>query len=392
MDAMTTSPVEGNNCAIKKGPSRIHSQMNLSKSLPRVYEGINARIERSSNKAKRDITRLSYSSRALTADFVNEKGQALVDRNFDSRFIYKGAQISEEGWLVWCFTKKRHEELKSEPWCYLPSYQRVHQLRVMRNGEKLFLHCSCGFYHRTGIPCPHFFYLVDEIDLIMIHVRYWKVYHAFFNEDSDIGRYLTKAQAQHFENRMNGVPIRRHHLEALRAKVSMRSFPACLEGTTEADWKQANFVMSRDACTSNELAQFDTSSEDDVSFGENGGDSEFDFAEECTTYKSEDAKRMHSEIAASAVRCDKMSTDEQTMCWKNCTEDCKAVLESHLPRNRKKDFEREISLLRLRYMSELRPVEAVGKDGGIEMCATHNNEREHRSQRYLSSTDYRKSK
>ena len=186
--------------------------MHLNTALPKVYAGINSRIERSTNKAKRDIARLSYCSRAPTADFVNEKGQALVDRNFDSRSIYKGAQVSEEVWSVWCFDKKHHDVFKSEPWCYLPDYHRVHQLNVRRSGDKHFIHCSCGFYHRTGIPCPHFFYLVDEIDLMMIHVRYWKVYHAYFNEDSDIGRFLTMAQAQHFENRMNGVPISKAHL------------------------------------------------------------------------------------------------------------------------------------------------------------------------------------
>lgn len=198
MDAMTTSPVEGNNNAIKHGPNRIHSRMHLNTALPNVYAGINSRIDRSTKQAKRDLTRTSYSSRASSADFVNGKGQSLADGNFDSRFIYKGAQIAEEAWLVWCFDRQRNDAFKSAPWCFLPYYRRVHQLKVMRSGDKLFLHCSCGFYHRTGIPCPHFFFLVDEIDLMMIHVRYWKVYHAYFNEDSDIGRYLTAAQAQHF--------------------------------------------------------------------------------------------------------------------------------------------------------------------------------------------------
>ena len=212
MDAMTTSPVEGNNNAIKHGPNRIHSNMHLSQSLPQIYAGVDSRIQRSHNEAIRNIGKTSYSSRASTADLVNVKGQSLVDGNFDSRTIYKGSQIAKEAWLVWCFDRKRHDTFKSLPWCYLPFYHRVHRLEVKRSGDKLFIHCSCGFHHRTGIPCPHFFFLIDEIDLMMIHVRYWKVYHAYFNEDSDIGRYLTKAQAQHFENRTYGIPINSHHL------------------------------------------------------------------------------------------------------------------------------------------------------------------------------------
>ncbi|EJK60836.1 hypothetical protein THAOC_18752, partial [Thalassiosira oceanica] len=316
MDAMTTSPVEGNNNAIKHGQFRIHSNMNLSQSLPKVYGGVNSRIERSISQAKRDTGKTSYSSRAATADFVNVKGQSLVDRNFDSRFKYKGAQTDTETWKVWCFDSKRHNTFLSEPWCYLPYYHRVHNLEVRRSGEKLFIHCSCGFYHRTGLPCPHFFFLIDEIDLMMIHVRYWKVYHAYFNEDSDIGRYLTRAQAQQFENRTCGIPIMSCHLSKLKQKTGLDTMPAYLEGTTEADWNQATYVLSQQACTFTDFDNYKNrtpTSEDECGFGDfNGGDDN----ESHSTYVTNEANRMHQEIEVAAKSCDKMSDDEKKWCGK----------------------------------------------------------------------------
>ena len=151
--------------------------------------------------------------------------------------------------------------------------------------------------------------------------------------------------------------------------------------------------MSQKACTCNELAQFKRSDSDSgISFsplGDNFSDDDGDNSR-FSVYTSVDAIRMHGEIASSASMCDKMSISEQQQCWKNCTEDCKAVFESNLPRRSKKDFEREVNILRTKYLSELRPPEAVGRVGGIEMCASNNDQREKRAARYLSSTDYRK--
>lgn len=129
--------------------------------------------------------------------------------------------------------------------------------------------------------------------------------------------------------------------------------PAYLEGTTEADWNQATYVLSQQACTFTDFDNYKNrtpTSEDECGFGDfNGGDDN----ESHSTYVTNEANRMHQEIEVAAKSCDKMSDDEKKMVWKNCTEDCKTVIHSDLPRHRKKDFERELSELRRRYMSEL---------------------------------------
>lgn len=145
--------------------------------------------------------------------------------------------------------------------------------------------------------------------------------------------------------------------------------------------------MSQKACTHTDLATFKrrtSASDDDCSYGSaNAGDGE----ESLSIYVTAEADRMQRQIETSASLCDKMTEDEMKMCWKNCTEDCKAVINSDLSRVRKKDFEREVSQLRKRYMSELSPVETVGGDGRIEMCAG-NGKREKRARRLLQSTDF----
>jgi len=169
-----------------------------------------------------------------------------------------------------------------------------------------------------------------------------------------------------------------------------------LGGTTEADWQEASFVMSKEACTYNELATFKSRASDEEFSFSPGDDGGYDMTDEgqddtkISTYLTDSAHRMQREIAASASMCDKMTVCDQQSCWKNCTEDCKAVIGSNLSRRRKLDFEREVSMLRTRYLSELTPLESVGGDNRIEMCASNNDRREKRASRYLQSTDYRK--
>ena len=92
MDACTTSPVESNNNAIKHGPSGINSKMNLNKSITNLLRGINNRYKRRRNHAKRQEYRLNLASRAPTRQFVIPEGQALMDRNFDSRLWCKSTR------------------------------------------------------------------------------------------------------------------------------------------------------------------------------------------------------------------------------------------------------------------------------------------------------------
>ena len=85
MDACTTSPVDGNNRVIKHGPSFINSRMNLDKTMARLMKGVNNRLQRRRNRARRELNETNNASCAPTKDFVIRKGQALIDRNYDAR-------------------------------------------------------------------------------------------------------------------------------------------------------------------------------------------------------------------------------------------------------------------------------------------------------------------
>ena len=56
LDAMTTSPVEGNNRVIKHGPFKVTSNMNLDKSTRRIVQGINSRIRLRNEAAAKEVS------------------------------------------------------------------------------------------------------------------------------------------------------------------------------------------------------------------------------------------------------------------------------------------------------------------------------------------------
>ena len=82
LDAMTTSPVEGNNRVVKHGTSKISSTMNLDKAAKKLLTGINTRLRLRRNKAKRELTKTNKSSRAPTKEYLILKGQGLIDRHY----------------------------------------------------------------------------------------------------------------------------------------------------------------------------------------------------------------------------------------------------------------------------------------------------------------------
>ena len=75
------------------------------------------------------------------------------------------------------------------------------------NSNMSFLWCDCGFYDSIGIPCVHIFRLTGEMTLNMFHIRHWRYYKAYYNDDTEIGRQLVKAQNEHFDNEGLGVRL-----------------------------------------------------------------------------------------------------------------------------------------------------------------------------------------
>ena len=72
-----------------------------------------------------------------------------------------------------------------------------------------FLWCDCGFYDHIGIPCKQIFRLTREMTLNMFHIRHWRYYEAYYNDDIEIG------VNKHFDNKGLGVRLSKEQLNSL---------------------------------------------------------------------------------------------------------------------------------------------------------------------------------
>ena len=127
MDVCSTSPVEGNNCVIKHGPSFINFRMNLDKTIYRRMQGINNRLQRRRNRVLRELNKFNQASCAPTKDYVIRKGQALIDRSYDARHNHKKAQIAPLCFLSWNFDYPDNAEVSSDLKLYRPMFYHVQE-------------------------------------------------------------------------------------------------------------------------------------------------------------------------------------------------------------------------------------------------------------------------
>lgn len=261
MDASTTSPAEANNSAIKRGSFGINAKMNLDKSTKRLLRGVNGRLQRRRNKARREVYKTNNASRAPTKDYLIQTGQALIDQNYDNRLNCKSAQIGPEDWLVWNFLETE-KEIKCPIQLYLPKFLRVRQLTVNEHSNgKCFVPCDCHYRTRVGVPCECFFNIAHNanipeeeiVDIGMVDVRYLKLYNANYGDDTDLGRQLCKAQEQCFLYEKEGTQIS----EAFKKKLvgdDDTVYPILGENTSQEDFDEAMFVLNRPTTTLYDLA------------------------------------------------------------------------------------------------------------------------------------------
>lgn len=147
----------------------------------------------------------------------------------------------------------------------LPRYRRVRTITVKSRGKLKFLWCDCGFYDRIGIPCSHIFRVLGQMTLNMFHIRHWRYYEAYYNDQSKIGQHLVQAQKEHFDNEGMGVLLLSEQIELLHVNSANNVF-FCIEeniqraeNTTTFDWTDAKFVLekcSQGSCLWSDLDEF----------------------------------------------------------------------------------------------------------------------------------------
>ena len=126
-----------------------------------------------------------------------------------------------------------------------------------------FLWCDCGFYDRIGIPCVRIFRLPGEMTLNMFHIRHWWYYKAYYNDDTEVGRQLVKAQNEHFDNEGLGVRLSKDQINSLLqndgCKRRTEDGSKLASNITLNDWTDAKFVKEKcmlGCCLWSELDSF----------------------------------------------------------------------------------------------------------------------------------------
>ena len=86
---------------------------------------------------------------------------------------------------------------------YIPTFCRVRELQLVQLPcDKFFVSCTCGGRNREGIPCQCFWAITDNdvireeevVDIGMVDVRFLKAFNAHYGDDTELGKWLYKAQ------------------------------------------------------------------------------------------------------------------------------------------------------------------------------------------------------
>ena len=127
---------------------------------------------------------------------------------------------------------------------------------------KQLIKCICKKWKRRGHPCECMFCVFNDgklhpdqmLDLGMIDVRFWKMYSAFYGDDSLIGTSLMEAQEECFKHENNGIELK-HNMCTLVTGHLNQSFPQPTRGrnTTEHDLLQMKYVLKQEAATLQEF-------------------------------------------------------------------------------------------------------------------------------------------
>lgn len=196
MDVSTTSPVESMNKVIHQDLD-VKSNVHADKGIKRIAEGTTDRIKRKINESLRSLNTTNTASCAPTSHLIIAKSQALADQNNYRSKSLPCARVSPNEWWCWCFSVPSDPKMSTYPWCCLLFPVRVRKIHLREKDGNHFLWCDCGYYDRIGLCCSHLYSVLEEMSPEQFHIRHWKVYDATYNDDSDLGRAMVKAQARH---------------------------------------------------------------------------------------------------------------------------------------------------------------------------------------------------
>jgi hypothetical protein len=146
--------------------------------------------------------------------------------------------------------------------------------------------------------------------LNMFHIRHWRYYEAFYNDPTNLGQLLVKAQQEHFDNEGMGVRLTLEQVEKLMKTDEyvrhVKDDAMLSSNTTFNDWTDAKFVKDRcceGCCLSSELEAFIVGGRKQglITTDERGSFTGYRNSEGFT---SREAQRMQTNISLSSQKCD----------------------------------------------------------------------------------------
>jgi len=136
--------------------------------------------------------------------------------------------------------------------------------------------CTCGVRGRVGVPCECFFTIADNgrieskdiIDVGMVDVKYLKLFHSHYGEDSHLGQLLYDAQQQCFTYENEGTLVS-DELAMTLIGDDDQMYPKLGANTTEEDLRGATYVLERTSTTQLDMEMYRSEKDDDDDVLEN---------------------------------------------------------------------------------------------------------------------------
>ena len=99
-DAMTTTPIKGQNKVIKHSPDYVNRNLHMDKSLSKIVQTTLKQLWHKLRAAKKGDVQFNNASNAPTKHDLICKGQAPVDCNHDCCLHLKSVQVAKNRWMV----------------------------------------------------------------------------------------------------------------------------------------------------------------------------------------------------------------------------------------------------------------------------------------------------
>lgn len=195
MEERTTSIVEQINGSLKRSSGKVHCNMSIDEALRVAHNKSEQSFGSKMKKSGLALSSAPLWTNLTDAIHLTSHAAGLVSVNFNRRVKYVSARISQTQWYV--LARDHVTVLCSgleEDGCDgpIPKWKPINTLTLLNDK---FLHCSCQYYCRVGLPCAHLLSVINDFSISMAMVKWWKVYHYYGLHNTEITHQLNLFQS-----------------------------------------------------------------------------------------------------------------------------------------------------------------------------------------------------